>query len=349
MQDKLNKIVQADCLEYLRELPDGCCEAVIFDEPYGILTGHKIEAGYNIDIAKQVRVEVMRVLKKDAWFVWFSAFPSAWEFGRITMEVGFKPWQACNEIVWCKRSMTSPFNKISRTHENIFIFQKGNPQIYENKAPASDIVYNNYRHGLQDEATLMSMIKAYEKVVKHARAGTYSNDIENITVQKLSNINDEFYSPAVKIQNTYYEKHGKYAECYRWAHERKIQSVWTFVPENRQSYNNKSGSKNGINIKHPTVKPILLLNRLIRLFTKESDTVLDPFVGSGTTALASIQTNRNFLACERDEGYVKIANDRLENWQEDLLRQKEWLEKRGVNDFFDDIEMPQTDKQETLI
>jgi len=104
MEDKLNKIIQADCLEYLRSLPDGCTSCVLIDEPYMLLKGHKIEEGYNLDIAKQVRIEVMRVLKKDGWFVFFGQFPSAWDFGRITMEVGFKPWQQCNEIVWCKRS-----------------------------------------------------------------------------------------------------------------------------------------------------------------------------------------------------------------------------------------------------
>ena len=77
--------------------------------------------------------------------------------------------------------------------------------------------------------------------------------------------------------------------------------------------------------------------------------MLDCFVGSGTTVLACKQTNRNFLACEREAEYCKIANDRLDNWQQDLLHQKEWLEKRGVNDFFDDIEMPKTEQQETLI
>ena len=118
-------------------------------------------------------------------------------------------------------------------------------------------------------------------------------------------------------------------------------NFWDFTFANEKASTKK--------LLHPNQKNVKLLEILIQLSTQKGDTVLDPFVGSGTTALASIQTNRNFLACERDEGYVKIANDRLENWQEDLLRQKEWLEKRGVNDFFDDIEMSKTEQQETLI
>lgn len=184
MQDKLNKIIQMDCLEYLKELPDKCVDLVLIDEPYGILTGHKIEEGYNLDIAKQVRIEAMRVLKKDGWFVFFSQFPNAWDFGRITFEAGFKPWQTCNEIVWCKRNHSNPFTDISRIHENIFVFQKGKPLTYENKAPTSDIIYSNYLHGLQDEKTLIMMIKEYEKITKHARAGTYSVDVDSFREKK---------------------------------------------------------------------------------------------------------------------------------------------------------------------
>jgi len=69
MSDKLNTIIQADCLEYLKSLPDGCVDLVLIDEPYMLFKGHKIEEGYNLDIAKQVRIEAMRVLKKDGWFL----------------------------------------------------------------------------------------------------------------------------------------------------------------------------------------------------------------------------------------------------------------------------------------
>ncbi len=59
MKDKLNKIIQADCLDYLKSLPDGCVSCFLIDEPYLLLKGHKIEEGYNLDIAKQVRIEAM--------------------------------------------------------------------------------------------------------------------------------------------------------------------------------------------------------------------------------------------------------------------------------------------------
>lgn len=68
-------------------------------------------------------------------------------------------------------------------------------------------------------------------------------------------------------------------------------------------------SKNNNN--HPTVKPIVLMEYLIKMITKEWGIVLDPFAGSGTTWIACKNTNRNFIMIEKDEWYFNIANKRL--------------------------------------
>jgi DNA modification methylase len=62
---------------------------------------------------------------------------------------------------------------------------------------------------------------------------------------------------------------------------------------------------------HPTVKPIALMEYLIKLVSREGATVLDPFMGSGTTAVACKQRNRNFIGFEISEEYCKIAEARL--------------------------------------
>ena len=62
---------------------------------------------------------------------------------------------------------------------------------------------------------------------------------------------------------------------------------------------------------HPTVKPIKLMEYLIKLVTRENAVVLDPFVGSGTTALACINLSRRFIGIEQSEEYCDIANARL--------------------------------------
>lgn len=73
---------------------------------------------------------------------------------------------------------------------------------------------------------------------------------------------------------------------------------------------------------HPTQKPIELYEWLIKTYTNENDLVLDPCFGSGTTAIACINTGRRFVGFERDTKFFQIAKDRIEKRlkQESLWR-----------------------------
>ena len=66
---------------------------------------------------------------------------------------------------------------------------------------------------------------------------------------------------------------------------------------------------------HPAMFPIELAQRVIRLYTDKGDLVLDPFLGSGTTALAAIQTGRNFIGIEMMEKYADLAAKKISNEQ----------------------------------
>jgi site-specific DNA-methyltransferase (adenine-specific) len=63
---------------------------------------------------------------------------------------------------------------------------------------------------------------------------------------------------------------------------------------------------------HPTQKPTELMEWLIRTYTNEGETVLDNVAGSGTTAIACINTGRNYICIEKDEHYYQVAKDRIE-------------------------------------
>lgn len=56
------------------------------------------------------------------------------------------------------------------------------------------------------------------------------------------------------------------------------------------------------------------INYGIKLFTYEGDVILDPFMGSGTTAIACIKTNRNFIGFESDEEYFNLSIERIKNF-----------------------------------
>ena len=78
-------------------------------------------------------------------------------------------------------------------------------------------------------------------------------------------------------------------------------SVWTMNPESAKR------------IGHPAPFPEELPNRLIKLFSFTNDIVIDPFMGSGTTAIAAIKNNRNFVGYEINEEYINLANNRILN------------------------------------
>jgi site-specific DNA-methyltransferase (adenine-specific) len=63
---------------------------------------------------------------------------------------------------------------------------------------------------------------------------------------------------------------------------------------------------------HPTQKPVDLLEYLINKTTKENQTILDPFMGSGSTGVACVNTNREFIGIELDEKYYQIAKSRID-------------------------------------
>jgi DNA modification methylase len=64
---------------------------------------------------------------------------------------------------------------------------------------------------------------------------------------------------------------------------------------------------------HPTQKPIALYEYLIKTYSNPEDVVLDPCMGSGTTGVACVNTQRNFIGIEREQDYYEIAKKRIEN------------------------------------
>ena len=72
-------------------------------------------------------------------------------------------------------------------------------------------------------------------------------------------------------------------------------------------------------LSHPTQKPIDMIERIIKISSKEWDTILDPYLWSWTTAVACKKLNRNYIWIELDENYIKIANKRLQEHNQNSL------------------------------
>ena len=88
------------------------------------------------------------------------------------------------------------------------------------------------------------------------------------------------------------------------------------VPKPAKKEKNMGVDKNN----HPTTKPVKLMSYIITLFTSEGDWVLAPFLGSGTTGVASKLINRNFVGIEREPEYMDIVRERCEVDRDELIK-----------------------------
>ena len=98
------------------------------------------------------------------------------------------------------------------------------------------------------------------------------------------------------------------------------------VPSSWQKFNVEVGL-------HPTQKPVSLLEYLIKTYTNEGETVLDFTMGSGSTGVACLNTNRNFIGIELNENYFNIAKSRLEKAKSETKKQDS-----AIDSLFEDSE-----------
>lgn len=91
----------------------------------------------------------------------------------------------------------------------------------------------------------------------------------------------------------------------------KPRSISKIVPDKSQRFNIWELSPSRLNVQHPAPFPEQIANDHIISWSNEGDSVLDPFMGSGTTGVACRNLNRNFIGIELDGGYFDIAKDRI--------------------------------------
>ena len=105
-------------------------------------------------------------------------------------------------------------------------------------------------------------------------------------------------------------------ECAVWFTKKKAK--WTF---NRQdlAYQRPEFVCSVDKGLHPTQKSLKLMQDLVMIHSNEGDVILDCFMGSGTTGVAALNLSRDFIGIEKDEGYFKIAQDRIQAAQEAVL------------------------------
>jgi site-specific DNA-methyltransferase (adenine-specific) len=130
------------------------------------------------------------------------------------------------------------------------------------------------------------------------------------------------------IYNPQMEKREKVIDSRNWKQNKRISENSRFTstdnslsqkiydkkyPVNLLNINRASNECNNSKRVHPTQKPVALLEYLIKTYTNEGETVLDNCMGSGSTGVACVNTNRNFIGIELDDKYFEIAKERIES------------------------------------
>ena len=128
----------------------------------------------------------------------------------------------------------------------------------------------------------------------------------------------------VKSKVKYNTKTEDYSESLH--NEQIVERPQLRYPSSVQFFNRERGL-------HPTQKPVALLEYLIKTYTKENETVLDNCMGSGSTGVACVYTNRKFIGIEKDDKYFEIAKNRIEN-PETYVKVKDEQETYSINKLF---------------
>ena len=225
-----------DCLERMKELPDGSVDLILTDPPYGT-TACKWDSVIDFTLMWE---QLNRVIKPNGAIVLFGSEP----FSSYLRMSNIKQYKY--DWIW-EKDKPSNFalasHRVMKYHENISVFFGGN-------------YYPQMTQGAPNHS-----------VGKGLRAKPNESGADTSTVRnKTDGI-----------------KHPK--------------SVIKFNRESKPV--------------HPTQKPVALLEYLIKTYTLEGETVLDNTMGSGSTGVACVNTGRNFIGIEKDEGYFKIAKNRI--------------------------------------
>ncbi len=120
---------------------------------------------------------------------------------------------------------------------------------------------------------------------------------------------EPLYNPQFTFSTPYKTKRNGYSQI--WSHYTKRVSTVSDGRRYPKSVIECRNCNSGNNI-HPTSKPVELIEYLVRTYSNSGDLVLDPFAGSGTTAVACVNSGRDFIGFELDEGYYNAALKRIE-------------------------------------
>ena len=270
-----------DCIEYLKTLETESVDLVLTDPPYfigfdggkGWDSQWKTEDEY-LEWCKLWTEECARVLKPNRMMIIWGTLKTD-TFLRHKLEILNKipDLYGQNEIVWSYNWGGRQKKNFARKHEYAWCYSKGKEFLFN----ADDVKVE--RKVKSDMNKSKKLLREYKDKYKEENNG------KEPSKEEISKHKKEIIEPQITLDN------GTIPTC-----------VW--------EKNNHTTAKDYCGW-HPTTKNIYLLERMIKAYTNPGDTVLDIFMGSGSTMIACNNTQRHGIGCELDQEYFEKSLDRI--------------------------------------
>lgn len=283
------KAIQGNSEEEIKNIKSESVDIICIDPPYLYLKNQKLEREFDeIEFFKQCK----RILTKNGFVIMFGRGISFYKWNCILNELGFNFKE---EIIWDKSYVSSPVLAISRIHETVSIFSKGNGKINESRIPYLKMKALDFESIHQDVKRIKSglnnpkSLKSLELYINESKVCFEKDKVmgNNITVQGIIKDQDRSVKTLQSITNGLKEK--------------------SIIKEKRGHYSSI----------HPTQKPVVLLERLIKLClpNKPLNEILinDFFAGSFSCGEACFNLGVNFVGYEIDKEYFDLGNNRMNN------------------------------------
>ena len=301
-------LLHGDCLIESDNIESGSVDLILTDLPYGTMDtdgGRKMGIdGWDKAIPPKKVYEIAnRILRKNGKVILFSQEPYTTQLiNEANPNIPFSYraiWEKDNfaNALGCNKAMVSYFEDIlvfSKTHdtEDLHPLRNWLKECKEKSGMTNkqfNHLFSDYynKQGCRDRSVLehywapsqfmLPTIEIYEKILQPT--GYFP-----IPYTELKAIDDQF--------------------------KKDLPSTFNLWEGNKYKSNILKYKKDYTGL-HPTQKPVLLLEDLIKTFSNEGDLVVDLTVGSGSTAVACINTNRNFIGIELDDKYFEIAKRRI--------------------------------------
>jgi DNA modification methylase len=290
----LNKIVHGDCNNLLKDIPTGTIDLIIADPPYYKVVGQKWDYLWRtledyLDWSLEWIRESSRVLRLGGSLYFFGYIRILAHIIPKLEELGLE----FKQQIIIDKGMQAVSGRATKNYT-----------IFPNTTESILLIIKDNKQWLKEFLKEKQMQKGWSSKQINEKLGVKTNGGGMWSIYTGKNICEQF---PTKERWSQFERIFEFSLDYQKVSQTfnpimGFTNVWTDI----DFYNVKRI--------HPTQKPLKLIQRLIQASSHQYDLILDPFMGSGTTAVASKILNRNYLGFEINESYVRHINSRLKNF-----------------------------------